>query len=246
MNKICLNLVKQTIQNNVFRSNQLGFISQVNFCSSTEKKTVPLSKNPKHKTSPQVTLISGEKIEVVTLDQAKKLAERRQMKLVNVVDFDSKSKRAVYKLMTGSEYLAEDLKARDQRKQARLESIKSEKLLSITSKIDPHDLESKLSKCVKWIEKLHEIRVVVTGSPSDLKKTEEIVSQIEKKMEEYQGRILQKRSKEGVIKFSILPTIKKVKVKNIEQPQQRQEKNLLEPDKTPLVQQIKSLHTNSF
>lgn len=245
MNKLCLNLVKQSLQSNVFRSNQMGLMSRVSFCSSTENKQVPLSKNPKHKTSPQVTLITGDKLEVVTLDQAKKIAERRQLKLVSVVDFDTKSRRAVYKLMTGSEYLSEDLKNREQKKQARQEAhIKGEKLLSISTKIAQHDLEAKLSKCVKWIEKLHEIRVVITGDPNDSKKNDEIFKTIEEKMQTCEGRVLQKRTKEGTTRFSILPTIKKEKPKvAAESPK---EKSLLEPDKSPVAQQIKSLHTNSF
>lgn len=67
------------------------------FCTKEPPK-LPPSKNPKHKTSPRITLISPDnKIEVITLDQAKKIADRRQLKLVSVVDFDTKTSRAVYK-----------------------------------------------------------------------------------------------------------------------------------------------------
>lgn len=94
MNKLCGLLVKQTLQNCVVRSNQLNGILRL----STAPTTVPLSKNPKHKTSPRVTLISeGNKIEITTLDQAKKLAERRNLKLVSIMDCDTKTQRAVYK-----------------------------------------------------------------------------------------------------------------------------------------------------
>lgn len=68
------------------------------FCTKEPPKLPPPSKNPKHKTSPRITLISPDnKIEVITLDQAKKIADRRQLKLVSVVDFDTKTSRAVYK-----------------------------------------------------------------------------------------------------------------------------------------------------
>lgn len=98
MNSSALRLIfKQTLQNCVIlRSNNFTKLGRT--CLSTEPpKTLPLSKNPKHKTSPKITLVTGEKIEVTTLDQAKKLAERRQMKLVSIVDFDTKTSRAVYK-----------------------------------------------------------------------------------------------------------------------------------------------------
>jgi translation initiation factor IF-3 len=66
--------------------------------SSEQTKTLPPSKNPKQKTSPKITLLSaGNQIEITTLDQAKKIAERRQLKLVSILDFDAKTQRAVYK-----------------------------------------------------------------------------------------------------------------------------------------------------
>lgn len=93
MNKICGLLVRQTIRNN-----QLSGFNKFVCFSTAPVNTVPLSKNPKHKTSPKVTLISPEdKIEITTLDQAKKIAERRQLKLVSIMDFDTKTNRAVYK-----------------------------------------------------------------------------------------------------------------------------------------------------
>lgn len=90
--------MKQAIQNSVMRNSQVGSFNRIAYYSTEPAKTTPLSKNPKHKTSPKVTLISPEnKIEITTLDQAKKIAERRQLKLVSVVDFDTKTSRAVYK-----------------------------------------------------------------------------------------------------------------------------------------------------
>lgn len=112
--------------------------------------------------------------------------------------------------MTGSEFHSEDLKRREEKKSAKKElHIKSEKLLTLSNKISEHDLNSKIAKCVKWVEKLHEVRVVVSGDDSDLQKTEKIVSVIEQQMVAVHGRILQKRVKEGIVKFSIMPTIKK-------------------------------------
>lgn len=41
--------------------------------------------------------MNDNKMEITTLDQAKKIAERRQLKLVNIVDFDTKTSRPIYK-----------------------------------------------------------------------------------------------------------------------------------------------------
>lgn len=251
MNKFCLNLIKQSLQSNVFRSKQVGLIGRVDlYCTSANQNNqnkVPLSKNPKHKTSPQVTLLTGDKIDVVTLDQAKKIAERRQLKLVNIIDFDTKSNRPVYKLMTGTEYLTAELQQREQKKAARLEPhIKAEKLLTIASKTSVHDLEMKINKTIKWIEKLHEVRVVITGDTGDQKKNEEIAKSIETAVAKVEGRVLQKRTKDGTMRFSIVPTLKKDKKPPQENHPQKQEKKLLEPDKNPFAQQAKSLHTAAF
>jgi hypothetical protein len=98
MNSAFRLIAKQTLQNCVIlRSNQLTNLSRAAFFSSEPPKTLPQSKNPKQKTSPKITLVTGERIEVTTLDQAKKIAERRQMKLVSVIDFETKTSRAVYK-----------------------------------------------------------------------------------------------------------------------------------------------------
>lgn len=98
MNKFCSYLIKQTLQSKCIRGSHLGGLSRIAYCSTEAASKVPLSKNPKHKTSPQITLLSAnDKIEITTLDQAKKIAERRQLKLVSILDFDTKTSRPVYK-----------------------------------------------------------------------------------------------------------------------------------------------------
>lgn len=87
---------RQVLQNCVILRG--GNINKIASFANEPPKTLPASRNPKNKTSPKITLISGvNQIEVTTLDQAKKLAERRQMKLVSILDFDTKTQRAVYK-----------------------------------------------------------------------------------------------------------------------------------------------------
>lgn len=72
--------------------------NSVALMSTAPPAKLPPSKNPKYKTSIQITLITpGDKIEITSLDNAKKLAERRQMKLVSIVDYDTKTSRPVYK-----------------------------------------------------------------------------------------------------------------------------------------------------
>lgn len=158
--------------------------------------------------------------------------------------------------MTGAEYHSQEIKRREEKKEARKEQhIKSEKLLTLTSKITEHDLNSKIAKCVKWIEKLHEIRVSISGDDKDKQKTDKMIAAIEEGVKPVAGRILQKRTKDGIIKFSIMPTLKKEpKDKPAENPPDsaapasatpaQPEKKLLEPDTPPdQVQRARSIHT---
>lgn len=157
---------------------------------------------------------------------------------------------AIHRLMTGSEYHAEEIKRREEKKISKKEQhIKPEKLLTLSNKISEHDLNSKLVKCVKWIEKLHEVRVVVSGDESDMQKTEKIVAIVEQQMLPINGRILQKRVKDGIVKFSIMPTIKKDPSESVPKSPapQATPKKLLEPENSPAeVQQVRSHHTMAF
>lgn len=96
---ICANLLKTAFKGSLRRPSYLSSIEKVAFYSSSQfepkneagerKKTRPI---------PKISLIHEDaKMEVITLDQAKKIAEKRQLKLVNVIDYDTKSKRPVYK-----------------------------------------------------------------------------------------------------------------------------------------------------
>lgn len=154
--------------------------------------------------------------------------------------------------MTGSEFHAEDLKRREEKKEARKEQhIKPEKLLTLNSKISEHDLQSKIAKTVKWVEKLHEVRVSIAGDENDKQKNDAIILAIEEGVKPVAGRILQKRVKDGVVKFTIMPTLKKetteTSAEKHQQPPAKSNKKLLDnvgPD--PKMQQVRSVHTMIF
>lgn len=148
--------------------------------------------------------------------------------------------------MTGSEYHHEEIKRREEKKEARKEQhIKSEKLLTLSNKIAEHDLQAKLNKCTKWIEKLHEVRVVISGDDSEMPKTEKMIAIIEEQVKPFGGRVLQKRVKDGVVKFSIMPTIQK-ETKATHAPPAADKKLLATDDLSLAVQQVRSHHTRVF
>lgn len=129
----------------------------------------PTTGQPKKKKTsiiPKITLLDGNAVSITTLDEAQKISKRRDLKLVKIVDVDTKTQRAIYKLMTGSEYHQEDLKQRERRKAERQNNfLKGEKVLMLSSSIAKHDLEIDCKKITKWINKMYEVRVIINGDP---------------------------------------------------------------------------------
>ncbi|CAH0561041.1 unnamed protein product [Brassicogethes aeneus] len=163
--------------------------------------------NPKRKTAiiPKITLISGQEINITTVEEAQKLSKRRDLKLVKIVDMDTKTHRPVYKLMTGAEYHAEDLKQREEKKKDRMNaSIKGEKVMIMNQNIAQHDVEVNVKKIQKWLKKLYEVRIVINGDSSNMEKAENIYTLLEEGLKN-ESRFLQKRIKGNDIKCQILP-----------------------------------------
>lgn len=84
---------------------------------------------------------------------------------------------------------------------------KSEKTLNIGSRISEHDLSSRLKNISKWLDKRHEVRILIQGSDSDTASSEKIFKTIEESIKTPQiiWKVVQKRTKGAAIKFSILP-----------------------------------------
>lgn len=134
---------------------------------------VPVSavaqKKTKRPVVPRITLITGkDDVSVMTLEEAQKMSARRNLKLVKVLDFDTKSQRPVYKLMTAAEYTAEDIKQRKMKKSS--SAYKGEKVLMLSSVIANHDLETQIKKIEKWVAKEYEVHVTISGNANNPEK----------------------------------------------------------------------------
>jgi len=123
------------------------------------------TKKPRPKTVPvpKITLISPDNsIRVTVLEEAERLAKRRNLILSKITDCDSKTQRAVYKLMNNAQYEGfeeiDDNKERDKNKQ----TLKATKLFYISAKIAEYDLRTKLKKTIKLLKKHHKIKFVIT------------------------------------------------------------------------------------
>lgn len=116
-----------------------------------------------------------------------------------------------YRLLTAAEMLQNELselKKTDKSDKFGSNQKRVEKSLNIGSRIADHDMQSRLKNISKWLHKQYEIRILIQGtSEHDLANCEKIYKSIEEfiKTPEAIGKIVQKRTKGNIVKFSILP-----------------------------------------
>ena len=81
--------------------------------TAVQKSAATSTRKLKNDTGPVVTLIGTDSsLTVMSLSEAERIAKRRELKLVKIIDIDTKTQRPVYQLMTGSQYYNEDKKQR--------------------------------------------------------------------------------------------------------------------------------------
>ncbi|XP_015365487.1 PREDICTED: translation initiation factor IF-3, mitochondrial-like [Diuraphis noxia] len=173
-----------------FKKNRLE-IDNEGALKKTRPKTVPL---------PKITLLGPEKdISVVTMDVASKMCERRGLKLVKIIDIDTKTQRPVYQMMTPNQFLKEDQKSHQKKDEKNHNQLKGEKTVLINCRIGQSDLESKVNNIRKWLSKMYEVRVTVTGDTAN-----EVADEVIKMTQEC-SRVVQRREKGDSVKFQLLP-----------------------------------------
>lgn len=73
--------------------------------------------------------------------------------------------------MTNAEYHEEELQKRKEKQAARQSnSVKGEKLLTLSSKIGEHDLMTGVKKVIKLLQKHYEVRIVIAGGEAEVPK----------------------------------------------------------------------------
>lgn len=184
-------------------------VSNVCFCQNLkfkknklEVEDGSLAKKVKPKTvrQPKITLLGPDKdVSVVTMEEASKLCIRRGLKLIKIIDVDTKTQRPVYKMMTPNQFLNEDHKSNENKDTKNINKLKSEKTALINCRIGRNDLESKVNNFRKWLSKMHEVRVTVSGDTAN-----EIADEIIKMTQEC-SRVVQRREKGDTVKFQLLP-----------------------------------------
>lgn len=146
-----------------YSSKPIG-INIVDKKSDDQENGTTKPKKPKKELKTYITLLGVDNsMSITTVEDAKKLADRRNYTLEKVLDFDPKNSRAVYKLMTESQYL-QHLKNDWGDNSSKKEQInKDEKLVSLSSSTNENDVLTKLKMIKKWLTKKLEVRVVING-----------------------------------------------------------------------------------
>lgn len=139
---------------------------KTNFEASNEKSSsASAMKKPEKKVKERltyITLVEGnDYLTVTTLEDATKLAQRRNLKLVKIKDYDTKTERCTYQLMSPGEYLKEEKKSKNLVAKTK-SNLKGSKLVSMSSKIEDNDLNSKIKNMIKWLGKQYEVRIVIS------------------------------------------------------------------------------------
>ncbi|XP_046394017.1 translation initiation factor IF-3 [Ischnura elegans] len=165
----------------------------------TKTEDTAKGSNAKKDTSPKITLVSpDDKVSVVSLEEGHNIAKRRNLRLVKMVEYDTKTQRPVYRMMSVSEYNLEHKKD----KASKAKTHKREKHITFSSRISDHDMQSKVKMIDKWLAKDHEVRVIIAGDSNDMSGAEEVYKALEGEMKE-RSRFLQKRQVNADIRFSI-------------------------------------------
>lgn len=157
-------------------------------------------KEKKRKTQriPKITLIHTDKsISVISLEEAEKLAKRRNLELIHVSN-TSKSGRNIYELGNSSKIDEITSNAAETHKSE--QKIKSAKLFTIKQNIMDYDLNVKINNINRALKKNYKAKILFSH-PKGLQ--EEVIEEIKKKI---QGDIsgTQKKKNSTVLVYSPL------------------------------------------
>ncbi|XP_012230756.2 translation initiation factor IF-3 [Linepithema humile] len=169
--------------------------------SILENDDATAAKKPRPKTVPvpKITLLLPDNsITVTVLEEAQRLAKRRNLNLVKISDFDSKTERPSYKLTTT---FLEESEEEDASKYT--QKSKGIKLFYISAKIGDNDLRTKTKNLLKLLNKGHKVKIVIN---LDEAVEDKVQSNIEEVVKNY-GDIQRMPSKKNVVLLLIKPLL---------------------------------------
>ena len=148
-----------------------------NFSKSCINHAVEEKKKGKTTRTPKITLIHTDKsVSVISLENAEKLAKRRNLELIHVSD-TSKSGRSVYELVSSSKIdeMTNNVEVcKDEQK------IKSIKIFTIKQNIMNYDLNVKINNINKTLKKNYKAKILFSHPNGP---QEEVIKEIKKKIQ---------------------------------------------------------------
>ncbi|XP_076231742.1 uncharacterized protein LOC143177591 isoform X2 [Calliopsis andreniformis] len=117
---------------------------------------------------PKIMLIyPNGSVETTILEEAEKIAKRRNLELRMVSDPVLKSNKDVYKLYTSDVYVKEKENIFNEETTTHVLKYKSLKVFPIYSKICEHDLKIKLNNINKLLKKKHKVKLLIFFSTEE-------------------------------------------------------------------------------
>lgn len=163
----CQSFSRCRVAHDIWRSGQCRA-----FGRRPEPEDDDVKKPPRPKTVPvpRITLVSPDNSTTVTvLEEAQRLAKRRNLTLIKVSDLEAKSQRPIYKLVSSTGILEEfDEDTKDAETDRRDKIVqKDTKLFYISAKITEHDLQTKTKNVLRQLTKRHKVKIVITLDGAD-------------------------------------------------------------------------------
>ncbi|XP_015180156.1 PREDICTED: uncharacterized protein LOC107068361 [Polistes dominula] len=182
-----LNCYVSSLLNNNYKELIIrGHQNILNYCMkvpNTEGNVHDFDKKKKPKTMiiPKITLLlPKDSMTVITMEEAQKLAKRRNLILMKVEDGQKRSSKDTYKLVEPTEHLKES-KVKD-KSDKKTNELKSVKLIQLSAKISMYDIDVKVKHVKKLLQKKHKVKLIVNN---DTEAPDKIVKYVESAIKQH-------------------------------------------------------------
>ena len=191
--------IGQNACNNLAQRQAISFSANSKTNLQTEEEQKKKKKTPR---IPRITLIHpDESVTIVLLEEAQKLAKRRNLNLAKMPYIDTKSDRDVYKLYSNADAVNENVEKHSEETSKNDKQVKSTKLFPIQSRISDHDLDVKITNVNKLLTKRHRIKLLISFN---VEEKERLLQHVKRKV---QGVLSEERMKQNSVILIYLPLL---------------------------------------